>query len=119
MADTFKSFTIDLNTTGERTLYTCPSGDDTATPKTLPTTAIVKSLIVANDTASTTSSITVNYEDSSNSNFKARIFKADIGADVETDVLTNPLVMESGDKILLTAGTQDCLHAILSVLEIT
>ena len=119
MADTFKSFTVDLTSTDETTLYTCPTGDDTATPKTLPTTAIVKSLIVANDTASTTSTITVNYQDSSNSNFKARIFKADIGADVETDVLTNPLVMESGDKILLTAGTGNCLHAILSVLEIT
>ena len=119
MADTFKSFTIDLNTTGERTLYTCPSGDDTATPKTLPTTAIVKSLIIANDTASTSSTIIVNYEDSSNSNFKARIIKATLAGDAETDVLTNPLVMEAGDKILLTAGTQNCLHAILSVLEIT
>ena len=119
MADTFKSFTVDLTTTDETTLYTCPTGDDTATPKTLPTTAIVKSLIIANDTASTTSTITVNYQDSSNSNFKARIIKASLAGDAETDILSNPLVMEAGDKILLTAGTGNCLHAILSVLEIT
>ncbi len=119
MADTFKNFTVDLSSTDETALYTCPTGDDTTTPKTLPTTAIVKSIFVANDQASTSSTITINVKDSSNSNFKARLVKATMAGDSELSIINEPIVLESGDQILLTAGTANCLHAILSVLEIT
>ena len=119
MADTFKSFTVDLTSTDETTLYTCPTGDDTASPKTLPTTAIVKSIFIANDQASTSSTITINIKDSSNSNFKTRLVKATMSQDSELSVIDQPIVLEAGDQVLLTAGTGNCLHAILSVLEIT
>ncbi len=122
MADTFKNITIDLTTTtAKQALYTCPVGDDTDpdNPKVLPTTSIVKSLRVTNDSASACT-LTVLYKDVSNSNFEARFHKEEFAADSETELLDKaPLVMESGDQILLTPSNENRLHVIMSVLEIT
>ena len=52
MADLFLSKAVDLTTTNATTVYTVPTSDDSAVPKISPTTSILKSIRVANDSGS-------------------------------------------------------------------
>ena len=49
MADTFLLKPVDLTTTSATTIYTCPAANDTTVPATDATTAIVKSILVSED----------------------------------------------------------------------
>ena len=42
-----------------------------------------------------------------------------IGANVTTELLEQPLVLQEGDEVKATAGNANRLHVLLSVLEIT
>jgi len=117
LADTFLLKPVDLTTTNATTVYTVPTTDDTTVPATPSTTAIIKSIRVANDSGSAdTVTLTVTRGDSAV--FAIETVKA-VAANTAIEILTQPLVANEGDIIKATAATANRLHVLLSVLEIT
>ena len=131
MADTFLSKSLILANTSETTLYTVPTTDDTSTPPTASTTALIKSIRLYNShTSNVLVTLTLTDKDSdTGTDTKSTLFKMYLPAtDATTDsfpignpfeVLKMPLVANEGDVVKITAGTAAKIHVQLSVLEIT
>ena len=105
MANSFINKKVDLTTTSATTLYTVPSA----------TTAIVKSIIVSEDSGNA-DTITVTITDTSDAVFS--LFKTkSISANGTTELLTAPLVLQQKEVLKVTAATANRLHVVLSALE--
>ena len=120
MADTFLLKAVDLTTTSATQVYKVPITDDTATPPTASTTALVKSILVSEDSNNAdTITITIT-RDNIDSDPVFSVFKdKEVTAKNTLELLTQPLVLQEGDVVKATAGTANRLHVLLSVLEIT
>ena len=120
MADTFKNTGIDLTTTDPTTIYTVPTAAPgvTGTPPIFPTTAVIKSIIICNDSANTTE-FTIEWTDTSASATYKITNDKTIATDTTYEVLLQPLVLEESDLIKITANAANEIHITLSVLEIT
>ena len=106
MANTFVNKKIDLTATSATTLYTVPSA----------TTAIIKSIIVSEDSGNA-DTITVTITDTASAVFS--LFKTkSISANATTELLTGPLVLEESEILKVTAATANRLHVVLSALEV-
>tara|TARA_Y100001937_G_scaffold16532_1_gene22831 strand:+ start:931 stop:1272 length:342 start_codon:yes stop_codon:yes gene_type:complete len=106
MANSFINKKVDLTTTDLTTLYTVPNFK----------TAVVKSILVANDSGSGCN-IDVTLVDSSTNIFT--LFKSKtISTNTTTELLTNPLVMEESEVLKVQASDANELHVIASILEI-
>ena len=106
MANTFVNKKVDLTTTSATTLYTVPSA----------TTAIIKSIIVSEDSGNA-DTITVTITDTASAVFS--LFKTkSISANATTELLTAPLVLEESEILKVTAATANRLHVVLSSLEV-
>ena len=106
MANRFLNKKVDLTTTDLTTLYTVPNFK----------TAVVKSILVANDSGSGCN-IDVTLVDSSGNIFN--LFKTKTIATITTtELLTNPLVMEESEILKVQASDANELHVIASILEI-
>jgi len=106
MANNYKNAKVDLTTTGVTTLYTCPSA----------TTALVKSILVSEDTGNA-DTITVTITDANAAVFS--LFKVTaIAANTTVELLTEPLVVQENEILKVTAATADRLHVVASLLEI-
>ena len=120
MADTFKNAGVDLTTTDPTTLYTVPTAapGTTGTAPIFPTTAVIKSIIICNDSANTTE-YTLEWTDTSaTATYKITNDKT-IATDTTYEVLSQPLVLEESDLIKITANAANEIHITLSLLEIT
>ena len=107
MPNNYKNAKADLTTTGVTTLYTCPSA----------TTALVKSILVSEDTGNA-DTITVTITDADAAVFS--LFKVTaIAANTTVELLTEPLVVEENEVLKVTAATADRLHVVASILEIS
>ena len=106
MANTFVNKKVDLTTTSETTLYTVPTA----------TTAIVKSILVSEDSGNA-DTITVTITDTSSYVFSLFKTKA-IASNATTELLTQPLVMEESEILKVQASDANELHVIASILEI-
>ena len=107
MPNSYKNAKADLTTTGVTTLYTCPSA----------TTALVKSILVSEDTGNA-DTITVTITDADAAVFS--LFKVTaIAANTTVELLTEPLVVEENEVLKVTAATADRLHVVASILEIS
>jgi|TARA_R100001129_G_C5092144_1_gene181601 pyridoxal/pyridoxine/pyridoxamine kinase len=106
MANTYTNAKVDLTSTSVTTLYTCASA----------TTAIVKSIIVSEDSGNA-DTITVTLTNGSDvfSLFKTK----SISANGTTELLSAPLVLQATEILKVTAATADRLHVVASILEIT
>jgi hypothetical protein len=105
MANRYKNSKLDLTTTNVTTLYTVPSNSR----------AIVKSILVSNDTGSA-STITVTLTDAATAVFS--LFKVSaVAANTSIQLLTEPLVMEESEILKVTAADTDRLHVVASILE--
>ena len=105
MANTFLNKKVDLTTTNATTLYTVPTA----------TTAIVKSILVSEDSGNA-DTITVTITDASDAVFS--LFKTkSISANGTTELLSAPLILQESEVIKVTAATANRLHVILSALE--
>ena len=108
MAHTYKNSKVDLSSTNDTVLYTVPTA----------TTSIVKSILVSNDDASNACEITVTLLNTSNTVFS--LFKQkDIAAKTTTELLSNPLVMNTDEELKVQAENANDLHVVVSYLEIT
>jgi len=106
MANSFINKKADLTTTSVTTLYTVPSA----------TTAVIKSILVSEDSGNA-DTITVTITDTSSNIFS--LFKTkSISANGTTELLTGPLVVEESEVVKVTAATANRLHVVLSALEI-
>ena len=105
MANSFVNKKADLTSTSVTTLYTVPDA----------TTAIIKSIIVSEDSGNA-DTITVTITDTSDAVFSLFKTKA-ISANATTELLTAPLVLQQKEVLKVTAATANRLHVILSALE--
>ena len=106
MANSFVNKKADLTSTSVTTLYTVPDA----------TTAIIKSIIVSEDSGNA-DTITVTITDTSDDVFSLFKTKA-ISANATTELLTAPLVLEESEVLKVTAATANRLHVVLSALEV-
>ena len=107
MASYYKNAKVDLTTAGVTTLYTTPAA----------TTAVFNSILVADDSGST-STITVTLTDSASAVFVIFNVKA-TSANTTVELLTRPLVVQESEVLKVTAANANRLHVIGSYLETT
>jgi len=106
MANTFVNKKVDLTSTSATTLYTVPTAS----------TAVIKSILVSEDSGNA-DTITLTLTDADAAVFS--LFKTKvIAANVTTELLTAPLVVQESEIIKVTAATANRLHVVLSALEI-
>ena len=107
MAHNYKNAKVDLTATTATTLYTCPTA----------TTAIVKSILVSEDSGNA-DTITVTLTDSASAVFSLLKTKA-VSANTTVELLTAPLVVEESEVLKVTAATANRLHVTASFLEVS
>ena len=107
MANTYVNAKKDLTATTATTLYTCATA----------TTAIVKSILVSEDSGNA-DTITVTLTDADSAVFSLFKVKA-VGANTTVELLTAPLVIQESEILKVTAATADRLHVVASILEVT
>ena len=107
MANTYVNAKKDLTATTATTLYTCATA----------TTAIVKSILVSEDSGNA-DTITVTITDADSAVFSLFKVKA-IGANTTVELLTAPFVVQESEILKVTAATADRLHVVASILEVT
>ena len=107
MANTYVNAKKDLTATTATTLYTCATA----------TTAIVKSILVSEDSGNA-DTITVTLTDADSAVFSLFKVKA-VGANTTVELLTAPLVVQESEILKVTAATADRLHVVASILEVT
>jgi hypothetical protein len=104
-ASRYKNVKFDLTTAVATTIYTCPA---------LMTT-FVSSMLVSNDTSSAdTITVTITNGSSIFSLFKVKA----VAANTSIELLSNELILVSGDILNFTAATADRLHVISSLVEV-
>ena len=107
MANNYKNSKVDLVNTNVTVLYTAPAA----------TQAIVKSILVSNDTGSETT-LTLTITDSASAVFS--VYKLEsIGALSTKELLIQPLIVMESEILKLTATSANALHVIASYLEVT
>ena len=106
MANTYVNAKLDLTTTSVTTLYTCAAA----------TTAVVKSIIVSEDSGNAdTITVTLTNDTSVFSLFKTK----SVSANGTVELLTAPLIVQASEILKVTAATANRLHVVASILEIT
>ena len=116
MANTFKSAMLDVNSTDLVTLITVPTADPGATPPVPPTTIVVKSILVCNDSGSTTLlDVEVLRSSATFELFKAK----SIATNTTTELLEQPLVLQDICRAPAQANAANQVHVIASFMEIT
>jgi|TARA_R110002012_G_scaffold58600_4_gene152035 hypothetical protein len=98
-------------------VYTVPTADSGAVPPVPPTTAIIKSIRLSNQTGGAVTT-TVSAFDNSNSNLEIPLHITSLADASEVEVLSDgvPIVLEQQDAIKIT-GTG--VRILISILEIT
>jgi len=115
LADSFKSFS--KTATGSNTaVYTVPTADSGAVPPVLPTTAIVKSIRLSNQTggAVTTTVAVLDYDASSP--LEIELYKDSLADGTESEILTHPVVLEQQDAVKILGNG---VKILVSLMEIT
>ena len=106
MANNYKNSKVDLTSTSITTLYTCPAS----------TTAIVKSILVSEDSGNA-DTITLTLTSGSDV-FSLYKVKA-VSANATLELLSAPLVVDASEILKVTAATANRLHVVASLLEVT
>jgi len=116
LANTFKSAMVDITTTDLTTVLTVPTANPGASPPVPPTTNVVKSILVCNDSGSTT---LVDVEVVRGA-ATFEVFKSKSVATVTTtELLTQPLVLQESDVLKVQANAANQVHIIASFMQIT
>ena len=116
MANVFKSAMVDITTTNLTTVITVPTANPGATPPVLPTTDVVKSLLICNDSGSTTLvDVEVVRGAATFELFKAK----SVATNTTTELLTQPLVLQESDVLKVQANAANQVHIIASFMEVT
>ena len=111
LADSF----ISKSRTGTGVVYTVPTADQNSQPPILPTTAIVKSIFISNETGGAVTT-TVAKVDSSNGNLEIPLYKDSAADGFQDQVLKKELVLEEADQIKITGAG---IIVDVNILEMT
>ena len=80
------------------------------------TTAVIKSILVSDDSGSGTT-IDVTLVDASSNIFS--LFKAkSVGANTTVELLTQPLILQESEALKVQAADANELHVVASILEV-
>jgi len=116
LANTFKSTMVDITTTNLTTVLTVPTANPGATPPVMPTTDVVKSLLICNDSGSTTLvDVEVVRGAATFELFKAK----SVATNTTEELLTQPLVLQESDILKVQANAANQVHIIASFMEVT
>ena len=107
MANLYKNAKLDLTTTNATVLYTAPAAR----------TAIFKSILVSEDSGNA-DTITVTLTNAATAVFSLFKVKA-VASNTTVELLTAPLVLETGEILKFTAATANRLHVVGSYLEVS
>ena len=107
MANLYKNAKLDLTATSATVLYTVP----------VARTAIFKSILVSEDTGNA-DTITVTLTNAATAVFSLFKVKA-VASNTTVELLTAPLVLETGEILKFTAATANRLHVVGSYLEVS
>jgi len=120
LADLFKNSSLDVVNTDLNAVYTVPTASPglTGTAPVFPTTAVIKSILVASDSANATLA-DIKYLDSSASATFVLFNQKSITANNTVQLLDQPLVLEESDVLYVQANAANQIHVTVSVLEIT
>lgn len=120
LADTFKNSSLDVVNTDLTAVYTVPTAAPgvTGTAPTFPTTGLIKSIVVASDSANATL-VDIKYLDSSATSTFVLFNQKSITSNNTVELLTQPLVLEESDILYVQANAANQVHVTVSVLEIT
>jgi len=100
---------LDLTTTNLTTLYTAPSGADF-------NASVVNSILVSEDSGNAdTITVTVTNGSDVFSLFKVKA----VGANGTVELLTQDLILQSGEILKVTAATANRLHVVASIQELS
>ena len=109
MANVYTNAKKYLTGTSVTTLYTAPAL----------TTAIIKSILVSEDSGNA-DTITVTITDTASSPAVFSLFKTKaVGANTTIELLTAPIIVQTGEILKVTAATANRLHVVASILEVT
>ncbi len=114
MADLFISRSA-TGTGSAAAVYTVPTADQNSQPPVLPTTSLVKSIRLSNQTGGAVTT-TVSFFDNSASDKEIPLYKDSLADGAEQEVLTQPIVMEKADAIKVTGLN---ITILISLMEIT
>ena len=107
MANNYKNAKIDLSSTDDTTVYTCPTATQT----------IVKSILISNDSGN---SDTLNITLTNTSSAVFSVFKAkSVASNTTVELLSQPLIIMESEILKAQATTADRLHIIVSFLEVS
>ena len=116
MANTFKSALLDVTTTDLTTLLTVPTADPGATPPVYPTTFVIKSILVCNDSANTTLlDIEVLRSSATFEIFKEK----SLNTKTTTELLEQPLILQESDVMKVQANAANEVHVTASYMQVT
>jgi hypothetical protein len=116
LANTFKSAMVDITTTDLTTILTVPTANPGATPPVPPTTDVIKSILICNDSGSTT---LVDLE-VLRSSATFELFKAkSVATNTTTELLSQPLVLQEADVLKAQANAANQVHITVANMEVT
>jgi len=120
LADNFVNSSLDVVNTDLNAIYTVPTTSPgvTGTAPVFPTTTLVKSILVASDSANTTL-VDIKYLDSSATSTFVLFNQKSLAANTTVELLEQPLVLEESDILYVQANAANQIHVTVSVLEIT
>jgi hypothetical protein len=105
MANTYKSYFVDLTTTNKTLIYTVPAN----------TTAIVKTIQLTNESGNVNVQI---YVTDTSASIEYEIAHITMAARSTENFAKASIVLEAGDLIKIQAATGNTVTGVISVLEI-
>jgi hypothetical protein len=107
---------LDVTTTDLTTLLTVPTADPGATPPVYPTTFVIKSILVCNDSANTTLlDIEVLRSSATFEIFKEK----SLNTKTTTELLEQPLILQESDVMKVQANAANEVHVTASYMQVT
>ena len=105
MANTYKSYFVDLTTTNKTLIYTVPAN----------TTAIVKTIQLTNESGNVNVQI---YVTDTSATTEYEISHSTMAARSTENFAKGSIVLEAGDLIKIQAATANTVTGVVSVLEV-
>ena len=97
MANTFKSSMVDMTSTDLTTILTVPTANPGATPPVPPTTDVIKSILICNDSGNTTLvDLEVLRSSATFELFKANVLKAQANAANQVHIIVSFMEVTKG-----------------------
>ena len=105
MANTYKSYFVDLTTTSKTLIYTVPAK----------TTAIVKTIQLTNESGNVNTQV---YVTDTSASIEYEVSHSTLAARSTENFAKGSIVLEAGDLIKIQAATANTVTGVISVLEI-